>query len=246
MKRAREIALARMESTDSSLISDDKLKETILDAIDRPEFAWRKYFQWPTDGVFRLFFYPNPTQLDEQSTSFFSEAAKLVLAELEKPDKEREHGKVKTGIILIDREVNLAQVFAQDDGAARMVLEKYDVQFKAMTDSMWTDLSGYLREFRTALEPKPPRRPQKLRHKSLADGEKAIRRVIREEPRLKGLHYCRHLDDKGIKPRDEWLDKGCPPTYVEAYQDAYWRKQLYKEKSRVDSRMKKEKPAGQK
>ena len=46
MKRVREIALARMESTDFSLISDDKLKETILDAIDRPEFAWRKYFQW--------------------------------------------------------------------------------------------------------------------------------------------------------------------------------------------------------
>jgi hypothetical protein len=66
----------------------------------------------------------------------------------------------------------------------------------------------------------------------LTDREKTIWTVIRQG--LKGMRYCRELDDAGIKSRKSGSWKGCPGTYPAAYQaGAPWRHRIQDEKTKI-------------
>jgi hypothetical protein len=53
---------------------------------------------------------------------------------------------------------------------------------------------------------------------------------------LKGIKYCKHLDDWKMLPTEEWRTEGCPATYAAAYRDQTWRKKIQDQKHRFQVR----------
>jgi hypothetical protein len=49
---------------------------------------------------------------------------------------------------------------------------------------------------------------------------------------LKAQKYCAALDERRVRPPDQWIEEGCPSIYVQAYRDAKWRKRIQDEKCR--------------
>lgn len=66
------------------------------------------------------------------------------------------------------------------------------------------------------------------------DRLKRIRVVV--DRGAKGKMYCRELENEGIRPRQRWIDEGCPATYPAAYKDEKWRARLQDEKYKVSRR----------
>lgn len=67
------------------------------------------------------------------------------------------------------------------------------------------------------------------------DRERQMRFVIQKG--VKGLEYCRLLDQEGIKPPPTWKDEACPATYTEAYKSGpKWQKRIQDEKSKLSLR----------
>jgi hypothetical protein len=66
----------------------------------------------------------------------------------------------------------------------------------------------------------------------LTKREVGIRSIINTG--LKGLSYCKELDDYGVKIPEKWLIRGCPLTYEAAYKEgAPWRHSILTEKWQV-------------
>ncbi len=64
--------------------------------------------------------------------------------------------------------------------------------------------------------------------------EKNIREIIKNQPHLRGLAYCRQLDSAQIRIPHIWQIQGCPPSYVEAYKKGRpWTHYIHTEKSRL-------------
>jgi hypothetical protein len=66
------------------------------------------------------------------------------------------------------------------------------------------------------------------------DHETAIRDIIKDFPKMRGLDYCRLVDERTAIP-ELWRADGCPATYEKAYRDVDWRKRIQDEKTRVTS-----------
>ena len=49
---------------------------------------------------------------------------------------------------------------------------------------------------------------------------------------LKGKKYCTALDHRNLRLPNQWIEDGCPGSYVQAYKDARWRKRIQDEKCR--------------
>lgn len=49
---------------------------------------------------------------------------------------------------------------------------------------------------------------------------------------LKGYKYCLTLNARNVWPPEQWVEDGCPNTYVLAYRDSQWRKRIQDEKYR--------------
>lgn len=50
---------------------------------------------------------------------------------------------------------------------------------------------------------------------------------------LKGMKYCKNLDERRLKIPEGWRDSGCPETYIKAYiQGKPWQKKIQDQKSR--------------
>jgi hypothetical protein len=49
---------------------------------------------------------------------------------------------------------------------------------------------------------------------------------------LKAQKYCAALDERRVRLPIHWIEEECPPTYVQAYREAKWRKRIQDEKSR--------------
>jgi hypothetical protein len=134
--RATRLALQALERLPKGSPTS-KIRDCISQAIACPEFAWRRYRNWPFRGGYKLYLAPNAGVNRAQKESYFKKDTLRVLAELEKPDKERNLSKLKAGLFLIDRDVELKKLLEENEGAARMILEAYDVRFELMTESMW-------------------------------------------------------------------------------------------------------------
>ena len=53
---------------------------------------------------------------------------------------------------------------------------------------------------------------------------------------LKGMDYCRAVDDCQIPTRRDWQREGCPNSYAQAYRHPKWRKRIQDEKTRLSRR----------
>jgi hypothetical protein len=82
-------------------------------------------------------------------------------------------------------------------------------------------------------EAKPKRAPKKL-SKSELHKMTAIFAAIQGD--LEGEEYCSHLDDCGVRIRQQWRDLGCPDSYTKAYRaratDPQWAAKMQDEKYR--------------
>ena len=70
--------------------------------------------------------------------------------------------------------------------------------------------------------------------------EMRLLEVMRDSPQLRGIAYCKALDDGKVTPSIRWItNEKCPKTYVDAYnhpdreQRKKWRKRIQDEKSRI-------------
>ncbi len=74
------------------------------------------------------------------------------------------------------------------------------------------------------------------RVRSKANDEKEREEEIRRISKLglKGIHYCKEMDDSKITIPANWVAKGCPDTYVKAYlAGPPWRHRIFNEKWRL-------------
>ena len=90
----------------------------------------------------------------------------------------------------------------------------------------------------TAHAPSQPAPKVKGRRRTKApvyeEREKNIREIIKNQPHLRGLAYCRQLDSAQIRIPHIWQIQGCPPSYVEAYKKGRpWTHYIHTEKSRL-------------
>lgn len=88
---------------------------------------------------------------------------------------------------------------------------------------------------RKALEPKlrdaMPRRVQRTKKRLLKGRrEKDLVEVLRLN--LKGMAYCKALEEKKVPPPPPWIEEGCPTRYTEAYKIPKYRKRIQDEKHR--------------
>jgi hypothetical protein len=96
---------------------------------------------------------------------------------------------------------------------------------KSRTDTGPTR-SGFTRPQRSA---KRPRTKQQLRRDGVFFG--AL------QANLRGLDYCKYLDQHRMRPPEPWLSNGCPTRYVAAYKSGPpWAKKIQDEKHRFKLR----------
>jgi hypothetical protein len=50
---------------------------------------------------------------------------------------------------------------------------------------------------------------------------------------LRGMAYCRELENAFVRPRPDWIKRGCPRSYPAAYRDLYWRQMIQDEKAKT-------------
>lgn len=88
------------------------------------------------------------------------------------------------------------------------------------------------------LIPEQPRTPAKKRRPRLPKAQVLRRQVILgvlelelKGLHLKGLHYCRELDERKLPTPTRWQEDGCPATYAAAYRDQGWAQSIQHEKS---------------
>lgn len=83
------------------------------------------------------------------------------------------------------------------------------------------------------LATQPQARPTQPRR--LTPREQKILAVIR--PGVTGRLYARELDHASLKPRRSWTDRGCPSTYLAAFDDPsdkyHWRQMIQDEKTKI-------------
>ena len=90
----------------------------------------------------------------------------------------------------------------------------------------------------------------RLKQPQLADGESRADRAKRKSHKtksqlhrtgvvfgaiqsgLKGRKYCVALDERKVRPPDNWIEEGCPGSYAQAYRVTSWRKRIQDEKCR--------------
>jgi hypothetical protein len=74
-------------------------------------------------------------------------------------------------------------------------------------------------------------RVKKLKSKADQNRQRVIFGAI--QARLRGMEYCRELDDRKIPILVSWRDGGCPDKYAAAYEEGQpWKKRIQDEKSR--------------
>jgi hypothetical protein len=88
---------------------------------------------------------------------------------------------------------------------------------------------------------RPRRAKRRPRPQTAAEHEREvkIRRIIRSG--LKGLPYCHELDDQKIRIPKIWVARGCPFTYVQAfnYENKQWRHDIFNEKYAIGRQLSK-------
>ena len=88
---------------------------------------------------------------------------------------------------------------------------------------------------------RPRQAKRRPRPQTAAEREREvkIRRVIKRG--LKALPYCHELDDQSIRIPKIWVARGCPLTYVQAFnhENKKWRHAIFNEKSTIGRRLSK-------
>ena len=78
----------------------------------------------------------------------------------------------------------------------------------------------------------PPRLPRRETRKTSKPSKRTAVIFGAIQSDIRGPKYCAALDARSLKLPDQWIEEGCPNSYVLAYKDARWRKRIQDEKCR--------------
>jgi hypothetical protein len=135
----------------------------------------------------------------------------------------------------IERKVSFPSANREDSSEVRGLIFRYcspSLQF----------LKGRL-ELAAQLRKREQRRGHERKTSKEIEREKKIFAVIKKG--LTGRRYCVVVENEGIKPRQRWIEEGCPASYADAYSLPKWRKRIQNEKNKIAQRYSPQLPNGE-